>query len=327
MAHFIPCNESIDAEQFAQLYIDNIFKHHGLPANIVSDRDKLFTSNFWKAFCQATSIKSNLSSAYHPQTDGQTERTNQTLEQYLRVFCNYQQDNWAKLLSLAEFSYNNSVHSTTQQSPFYAVYNSHPRSDAVQIQSNTPSANEMIRSYTENVDVLKGYMIDAQREAELYYNKKKEPLEFKVGDLVLLSTKNLKTTRPSKKLSDKFIGPFKVIDKISSNAYRLKLPSSYRIHNVFHVSLLRLHFVNEFSEPVSHPDPILINEEEEFEVEEILDSKVDKRVLHKVKYLVKWKGYSSSENSYVTYSDLTHARDLIDAFHAKHPRKPKPIFS
>jgi transposase InsO family protein len=107
MAHFIPTNETITAKDLAKIYFDNIFKIHGLPADITSDRGSLFTSHFWEGLCACLNTKQNLSTAFHPQTDGQTERVNGILEQYLRAYCNYQQDNWRDLLTMAEFSYNN----------------------------------------------------------------------------------------------------------------------------------------------------------------------------------------------------------------------------
>ena len=127
MSHFIATNSSMSAEDTAHLYLQNVVKLHGLPDDIVSDRGTQFTSKFSRRLLKLCEIHSNLSTAYHPQSDGQTERVNQVLEQYLHIFCDYQQDNWADLLPLAEFAHNNTKHTSTQVSPFYANYGYHPR--------------------------------------------------------------------------------------------------------------------------------------------------------------------------------------------------------
>lgn len=127
MAHFIPCKETINSEGLAHLFLDNIFRLHGLPTSIISDRGSIFTSRFWQSLLSLLKIKSCMSTAFHPQTDGQTERINSILEQYLRSYLNYQQDDWVSLLAIAEFSYNNTVQSSIRHSPFEANYGFHPR--------------------------------------------------------------------------------------------------------------------------------------------------------------------------------------------------------
>jgi hypothetical protein len=127
MAHFCPTTTKVTAEDTAQLYLQYVFKHHGLPDDIVSDRGTQFTSRFTARLLDLCKIHSNKSTVFHPQSDGQTERVNQVLEQYLRIFCDYQQDNWHELLPLAEFAYNNAKHASTQVSPFFANYGRHPR--------------------------------------------------------------------------------------------------------------------------------------------------------------------------------------------------------
>lgn len=129
MAHFIPARTTEKAADLAFQFLDNVVKHHGLPRTIVSDRGTTFTSMFWKEVLRQARIEPLYSTAYHPQTNGQTERTNQTLEQYLRANLNHLQDDWAALLPMAEFAYNNARHSSTGLTPFYANYGRHPRSD------------------------------------------------------------------------------------------------------------------------------------------------------------------------------------------------------
>ena len=127
MAHYIPTTEEVTSEQVAKLFFDKIFKHHGIPDSLVSDRGTQFTSRFSKALCALIGIDQKLSTSFHPQTDGQTERINAVLKQYLRGYVNYQQDNWVELLTMAEFSYNNTISATTGITPFFALYGQHSR--------------------------------------------------------------------------------------------------------------------------------------------------------------------------------------------------------
>ncbi|MBW0570282.1 hypothetical protein O181_109997 [Austropuccinia psidii MF-1] len=138
MAVFIPTMSSVTSLDLAHLFIKNIFSKHGLPSSIVSDRGSLFVSSFWTKLCQKLKISRDMSTAYHPETDGQTERVNQILEQYLRMYVRYHQDYWNTWLPLAEFSYNKSDHSSTKQSPFFTVYGKDPHFDSVHITQDTP---------------------------------------------------------------------------------------------------------------------------------------------------------------------------------------------
>jgi transposase InsO family protein len=133
MAHFIPCTKTILGEETIKLFIDNIYRIHGLPNDIVSDRGTQFTSNIWRGLFQLLGVKIKLSTVYHPQTNGQIKRMNQILEQYLRCTVNYQQDDWTDLLSLAEFAYNNTLYSSTKQTPFFSNYGHYPRTYSFQI--------------------------------------------------------------------------------------------------------------------------------------------------------------------------------------------------
>jgi transposase InsO family protein len=129
MGHFIPTNGNITSQGIMKLLFDNVISKHGSPTDIVTDRATIFTSRYMKTICEGLHIKQNLSTAYHPQTDGQTERLNSILEQYLRCYINYNQDNWHEYLTMAEFSYNNSVQISINDSPFYALYGYHPIMD------------------------------------------------------------------------------------------------------------------------------------------------------------------------------------------------------
>jgi hypothetical protein len=320
LARYVPTRKTITAEGLAESFLDTVLKDFGIPDSIVSDRGSVFTAKFWSALCYHCKIKRRLSSAFHPQTDGQTERQNQTLEQYLRSYINYQQDDWAAWLSLAEFAYNNSRHAATGITPFYAAYGFHPtfetRGEGGDV--DVPAARERA-TRIQNIRIeMEKQLTQAIQTQATYYDKKRKPRTYAVGDMVWLAAKNIKTTRPSRKLDYKYHGPFRVEKAIGEQAYRLELPKTLRIHPVFHVSLLELHRAdsNREQEP---PQPLEVDGEEYWEVEKILSSRIHRK---KLQYLVKWLGFSDAHNQWLPAAELAHIHSLTDAFHAQHPRMP-----
>ena len=231
-------------------------------------------------------IQRKLSTAAHPQTDGQTERTNQTLEQYLKAFVNYKQDNWANLIHFAEMAMNNAVSSSTKRTPFEINLGYSPRFDylAGDKDLSVPAADIFINSLNEIwIDTIKNLRETASRMKRNTDNLRREH-NFMVGDFVYL-----KRNRPSGKLDYKRIGPYEVIECINKNAFRLRLPKGSRQHSVFNVSKLTPFVEPKASSDEIEPHPDLVDGFEEFEVEAILDSRMEgTRKL----YLVKWKGYS-----------------------------------
>lgn len=202
MAHFIPTTDDVDAATTVELFLQHIVAKHGLPDDIVSDRGTTFVANFTQAFLQALEVKQNMSTAFHQQTNGQAERTNATLEQYLRCYSNYQQDNWSQLLPLAEFSYNNSVHVSTNQTPFFALFGYHPRFNlqVPRVSQHNPAAKNRIQTLKEIQDDLQYHIKIAQETHAHYYDQHVRPQpDFVPGDKVWLLRKNIKTTRASDK--------------------------------------------------------------------------------------------------------------------------------
>jgi transposase InsO family protein len=327
MAHFIPTTTSADASDVADLFAQQIFRLHGLPDDIVSDRDKIFTSKFWRHFLATFNIRSNLSTAFHPQTDGQTERVNQVLEQYLRAYCNYQQDDWHKLLHLAEFAYNSAIHSSTGKTPFFANYGLHPADPSTckpaATSSTNPAAEERAKIMRSIHQQLQHALTDAIATQARFYNRKvKEAPQFQIGDQVWLLRRNIITTRPSDKLDYKRLGPFRVTEKIGKVNYRLQLPASMKIHPVFHVNLLEPFHPNDIPGRVQDPPPpVTVDGHEEFEVEEILDSRTRRGQLQ---YYVHWKDWPVSNRTWEPAANLANAPDLVDAFHRTYPRKSRP---
>ena len=327
MAHYIPCNETTDTRQFAHMFITHVFKLHGLPLDITSDRGSLFTAEFWKELTRELSIDRRLSTAYHPQTDGQTERVNATMEQYLRAYCNYQQDNWAELLTTAEFCYNNTVSSTTKQTPFFANYGYHPNNDIAHSKQNTkptPEVHEYITRLTELQETLRHEIRYAQETQSKQANKRRSPdPTLKPGDRVWLQNRNTKTTRPSKKLDYKRLGPFTINKRIGLRAYKLNLPPSMKIHPTFHISLLEPYNNNPIPGHIQPPPPpVIINEQEEYEIEQVLDSK---KLYNKIYYRAKWKGYSHEhDQEWYPAENFENSPELTQDFHKRYPHKPKP---
>ena len=320
MAIFIPTTTDLTSDELAQLYLTHVFSKHGLPLSIISDRGSEFTSRFWKAFTTLLRIDLHLSTAFHPETDGQTERVNQVLEQYLRLYSDYQQTQWAKLLPLAEFAYNNATHSTTTVSPFFANKGYNPRSTFGPSDTlvNSPTAHSFTVDLSKLHKFLQGEIKKANKaSAEAFDKHRTEIPNFSVGNKVWLSTKHIKTARPAKKLDHRFLGPFKISEKISSHAYRLTLPPTMKIHNVFHVQLLEPFVDNTINNRIQPPPPpIEVEGQEEYEVEAILDSKIDRRYAESRQYLVKWVGYN--DTTWQWPSDLANATNILAEYNAKH---------
>ena len=207
------------------IFLRHVFSKHGTPNDIILDRGKHFTSKFWTSLCELLGIKGNLSTAYHPQTDGQTERVNQILEQYLRIYINYQQDDWVNLLPLAEFAYNNTSHSATSLTPFFANKGIHPKLEV----SLTSVASEDAYRQTVDLKELHQFLRDRIKHTISQYseatsNRQVPSPDFKVGDKVWLDSRNIRMKRPSKKLDHRRLGPYPITSKISSHPFRLGLP-------------------------------------------------------------------------------------------------------
>jgi hypothetical protein len=245
-------------------------------------------------------IKLHFTSGYNPQADGQSERANQTLEQYLRHYCSYQQDNWADLLPLAEFAYNNAPNASTGVSPFFANKGYHP---ALDIHPERDVASLRAREFAANINELHDYLAESLKLAQERYQTASDerripPPIITPGEKVFLLSKYIKTTRPSRKLAEPYLGPFEVIDRIGNNSIRLRLPHELRlIHPVFHISQIEPSTPNRFPDrQPPPPEPIEIDGELEYEIREILDSKYDLRCWSTCElfYYVQWMGYEGT---------------------------------
>ena len=324
--HMVPTTTTVTAAGTARLYFAHIWKLHGLPRAVLCDRGPQFVAEFMRELCRLLGVKVSSSTAYHPQTDGQTERVNQELEQYVRLFTNERQDDWDELLPLAEFAYNNHVHASTKQVPFYLDTGRLPRMgfEPQQPASKVEAVNEFADRMQDSMDEARAALSKAKDDMARYYNQRHDPAPvFEVGDKVYLDASDIKTTRPSKKLSHRYLGPFPIVRPVGSHAYRLRLPRSMsRLHPVFHV--VKLLPVPE--DPIGRkarppPPPTIVDGEQEYDVEEVLDSRIFRG---RLEFLVKWKGYGYEENSWEKEGDV-HAQRLVNDFYRRHPGAPRRI--
>ena len=319
-ARYIATTKTITAAELAELFMLHVFRSFGLPSGITSDRGSVFTSSFWSSLCFYLKIRRRLSTAFHPQTDGQTENLNQTLEQYLRAYCTYTQDDWAAKLALAEFTYNNSFHSTIGTTPFFALFGFHPTVDMAigdtGLEGEALAATERVKIILEQRKALEERWVHAVEAQKKHYDKKHLPREFKIGDQVMLRAKNIHQLRPSKKLSDRYLGPLTVTEVVGHHrqAYRLELPKSYRIHDVFHVSLLEPY--HRRAGAVETLPPIEVEGEEEFEVEAIV---AHRETTKGRQYLVRWKGYAPVDDTWEGQANLQNAQEKLKAYHQRNP--------
>jgi len=269
----------VTAEGAARLFLHYVWKLHGLPKQVVSDRGSQFMASFTKELYRLLGIWLSSSTAWHPQTDGQMECVNQELDQFLCLFVNERQNDWYDLLPIAEFQHNNHVHSATQQPLFLLDMGQVPRMgfEPRQNPSSLETVNEFTGRMKSTTEEAKSTIHKVQEDMVRYYNRRRSPTPvFKPGDWVYLDALDIKTTCPSPKLSYHRLGPFEVERQVGPSAYRLKLPYGMRLlHPVFNV--VKLSAAPEDPIPgkklQAPPPPIVADGEPEWEVEEILDSR------------------------------------------------------
>ncbi|KAJ1027901.1 hypothetical protein NDA13_003362 [Ustilago tritici] len=282
-------HKTVTAEQTIMLIWRHLIRHFGIPNHMVSDWGWQFISKAWKEFARILGAKHSLSMAYHPQMDGQTEWVNQVVEQYLQMYCNYQQDDWAKLLHMAAFVYNNTVHTSIGISLFFACYRWNPKAHPdipQQLGVNNPHRSEFLVNGDKHCKYLQEQIRAAQCQMVDQYNWKHKDIKFKVGELVYINCKNWKTKRPTPKLNTRFTGPYLVQERVGHRAYQITLPANLRVHNIFHVSMLEPENPSSLLQWSAQPvEPPLPDEELKFEVEALI-----RKCTHnqEVEYKVLW---------------------------------------
>lgn len=245
VGHFIPLSHPFSATTVAQHFLDNIYKLHGMPKTITSDRDRVFTSQFWRELFRLVGTKLQLSTSYHPQTDGQTERLNRCIEQFLRCMVSHRPKLWGKWLPLAQWWYNTTYNSAIRRSPYEALYGTQPRQ--ICIPAGSKSSVDSVLDWQAKREamnqLLKESITAAQNKYKQYADSKRTEAVLQVGDMVFLKLQPYRqlsvAVRRYLKLSHKYFGPYKVLEKIGAVAYKLDLPPNSLVHPVFHISLLK----------------------------------------------------------------------------------------
>ncbi|OBS15594.1 hypothetical protein FPOA_20713 [Fusarium poae] len=318
-SYYLPYREATDAEELAYVFYRHVVSIHGLPREILSDRGPTFAAKFWQALMSHLGLNHRLTTAFRPQADGQTERMNQVLEQYLRCYINYEQNDWVEKLPVAQLAYNTAYNESTRLTPAYANFGFTP--DSYHAARETPTINPAAQIKAEDMknlhEEMKKELEFVRKRMTKYYNTKRiERPTFKEGEMVYLSTKNITTKRPTHKLDFKFIGPYKILRKISENNYELDLPPKVRIHPIFHISLLES-AADTIQVKIGN-EPEEIDGPETYEAEAIRDmQKIDGKTM----YLVKWKNYPENENTWEPPKHLINAQRLLKNFHQPQGRK------
>uniref|UniRef100_A0A2N9H624 Reverse transcriptase n=1 Tax=Fagus sylvatica TaxID=28930 RepID=A0A2N9H624_FAGSY len=326
-SHFIAIAHPYTAVSIAQVFFENIFKLHGMPRTIVCDRDVTFTSGFWTELFRLNGTSFNFSSAYHPQTDGQTEVVNRTLEMYLRCFTSDKPKQWVRWLCWAEFCYNTSWHSAIKRTPFEVVYGREPPSLLTYVPGTAKVAaveDELLQRDLVLTDLKENIKVAQERMKRSYDSKHREK-NFEVSNWVYLRLRPYRQVfvamQRNAKLSPWFYGPFRILQRIGQVAYKLELPSDTRIHPVFHVLLLKEKLGSKIS--VQSQLPITIGDHNELRVRPmtILDRRKRRNV---EEVLVQWQGLPTSE---ATWENLTAMKSQFPeyALEDKGHRKGKGV--
>lgn len=323
--HLAAVRSDIDAPTLAHVFFDTVFRHHGLPRVIISDRDPRFTGSFWQALFKLLDTRLSMSTAFHPQTDGQTERANRTLEDMLRAFVAVHHNDWDEYLTPLEFAYNDSSQASTGHSPFFLNAGQHPITPATlhrPINTNNPTTEEFIQRLTSALQEARQRLLTAQNRQKQYADNHRQHKTFREGDLVLLSNANLPlaTSTQVRKLAPRWIGPFRISTVISDVAYHLELPPHIRIHPVFHVSQLKEFHTESERFPDRHqppPPPVVIEDQEEYEVDCILEHRYLRRGKGRpqLQYKVLWKGYPIHDATWEPVHNLTRCQETIRKYH------------
>jgi hypothetical protein len=315
-AHFLALSHPFTAAQIAKVFFDNIHKLHGIPATIISDRDKIFTSNFWQSLFKLVGTKLCLSTAYHPQTDGQSERVNQCLENYLRCMTRSRPGKWAAWLPMAEWWYNTNYHTTLTVTPFEALYGYKPPIFTyTTLETDSTEAKDWVTERRKVQSILKEGLVQAQSRMKQYADKNRTEREFQVGDWVYLRLQPYRQAsvaiRRNLKLAPRFFGPYLVEARIGAVAYRLQLPAGSQIHPVFHVSQLKKKvgstIVPSSTLPRTGPDGQLLV----FPVAVLARKLIKRNNQAVVQFLVQW---SNSNPEDATWEDASVISSQFPAF-------------
>jgi hypothetical protein len=263
IAHFLPVHTTYSAKKYAEVYLDQIIRLHGVPKTIISDRGPQFIACFWEQLQSDLGTKLIRSSAYHPQTDGQTERVNQILEDILRACIIYYVTSWDKCLALAEFSYNNSYQASLQMAPFEALYGRRCRTPLSWSETGERKifGPDLVIEAEDKVKVIQANLKTAQSRQKSYVDKRRKPLQFQVGDFVNLRvspTKGVQRLGIKGKLAPRYVGPFAILNVCGPVAYKIDLHLNWLLFTMFSMSL-SLRNVSKYPQKSWRPVPLRLN--------------------------------------------------------------------
>ncbi|KAH9646382.1 hypothetical protein KPL70_024860 [Citrus sinensis] len=310
-AHFGALPTHFTASKTAVLFTDMVVKHHGFPRTIISDRDSIFLSSFWKKLFELSGTTLKHSTAYHPQTDGQSEVVNRGLEQYLRVFTQAKPTLWFDYLGWAEFSYNTSFHTSIQMSPFKALYGREPPVIPAYTGSSTSiqALDELLLERDALLTALKTNLRAAQHRMQQKANAHRRELELQVGDQVLVKLQPYRqisvANRLSNKLAKRYYGPFRVTERIGAVAYRLDLPPDSKIHPVFHISLLKPFHGQDASQVHSLPSESYNNQPMSIPIAICAQRQVLVHGIPQSQILVQWQDCAPENATWEALSEFT----------------------
>ena len=331
MVHLAPCSKSINATDTGKLLWNTVVKLHGIPRVIYSDRGSQFIAGSWRELWRLTGTRLAYSTAYHPQTQGVVERMNSVVSQTVRCLLHDigNPKDWEKTLPTVELVINSLPNQSTGFSPFYLNYGYEPVTPIQLIKGDEEIKTESIGSFVSRVksdwELARQNLKKSVDLQAKYYNKKHKDIEFDAGELVLLSTRNLKMKGIPEKLKKRFVGPFKIEERIGQQAYKLSLPENWKIHPVFHISLLKRWNTASLQEDEEVPaDDDLELEEPYYEIEKILRWRKVKRGRKILKeYLVLWKGYPIAEASWIQAEQFSHPDQLQQYLEDDQPLEEK----
>jgi hypothetical protein len=327
MVRIAPTTSDVTSEGTAQLLFEHVFRHHGVPTSLITDRASVFTSEMFTEFMKLMGTKHNKTTAYHPQSDGQTERTNQTLENMLRHYVGSRaHGDWHTCLAAAEFAINNAYTPSIGTTPFLLNYGKEPRLPIAIRPAQVPATQEWADRMVYGLADAKEHLRLAQERQKKLYDKGRRDIQFSVGQEVLLSSKNITLRRigdttTTKKLMPKWLGPFPVQEIIGKGAYRLTLPPHMRVHNVFNVVALKPFNSDGRWQP---PPPVLVDGEEEFIVQSIAEHRKAGRSFQ---YRVRWKGYGPEYNTWEPQRNLEDTEAFERYWHNLGLEPPVPATS